>query len=221
MRVVIGEDSALVPRRPRAPARRRRPRDRRQGRRRAVARGRRSRGATRRRDRRHPHATRQHRRRRARRPDPAGRIPDARHPPALAAHRDASLGRARRSGGFGYLLKDRVLDVDDFLDCSDAGRERRLRPRPRGRQPPAQAARTRRAHSRTSRPASARCSRSWPKAAPTSASPSRLYLSERTDRDPRRQHPRQARLAPAAKHHRRVLAVVAYLREALQPSPLA
>ena len=27
------------------------------------------------------------------------------------------LGRARGRGGFGYLLKDRVLDVDDFLDA--------------------------------------------------------------------------------------------------------
>ena len=35
-------------------------------------------------------------------------------------------------GGFGYLLKDRVLDVDDFLDALRTGRRGRLRARPRG-----------------------------------------------------------------------------------------
>ena len=36
------------------------------------------------------------------------------------------------AGGFGYLLKDRVLDVDDFLDSLRRVAARRLRPRPGG-----------------------------------------------------------------------------------------
>ncbi len=47
------------------------------------------------------------------------------------------------SGGFGYLLKDRVLDVDDFLDVAPPGRRRRIGPRPRGRRPPARGPRRR------------------------------------------------------------------------------
>ena len=39
------------------------------------------------------------------------------HRAALPAHRDPALGRAGGGGRFGYLLKDRVLDVDDFLDA--------------------------------------------------------------------------------------------------------
>ena len=39
---------------------------------------------------------------------------------------------SERPEGFGYMLKDRVLDVDDFHDAA-AGRPRRHRRRPRGR----------------------------------------------------------------------------------------
>ena len=43
-----------------------------------------------------------------------------RRPRALAARRESLCGRARGSdGGFGYLLKDRVLDVGDFLEAAD------------------------------------------------------------------------------------------------------
>ena len=39
---------------------------------------------------------------------------------AFPARRDAPCGRPRRlGGGFGYLLKDRVLDVDDFLEAAE------------------------------------------------------------------------------------------------------
>ena len=39
---------------------------------------------------------------------------------ALPARREPPRGRARRlGGGFGYLLKDRVLDVDDFLEPAE------------------------------------------------------------------------------------------------------
>ena len=43
----------------------------------------------------------------------------ARRPAALPAHRDHPRGRPGRLGGFGYLLKDRVLDVDDFLAAAE------------------------------------------------------------------------------------------------------
>ena len=39
---------------------------------------------------------------------------------------------ADRAGAVGYLLKDRVADVDEFLDAPGPGRGRRHRARPRG-----------------------------------------------------------------------------------------
>ena len=62
-------------------------------------------------------------------------------------------------GGFGYLLKDRVLDVDDFLDAARRVAERRLGARPAGRGHAARRAGRGRARSTSSRRASARCSR--------------------------------------------------------------
>ena len=69
-------------------------------------------------DRRHPHATGRHRRRRT------GGAPTARARTRTwrsSCSRSTSRRGTRSSwssgGGFGYLLKDRVLDVDDFLDA--------------------------------------------------------------------------------------------------------
>ena len=42
---------------------------------------------------------------------------------------------ASGDGGVGYLLKDRVSDLDDFLAALAAGRRRRHRARPAGRRP--------------------------------------------------------------------------------------
>ncbi len=43
-------------------------------------------------------------------------------------------------GGFGYLLKDRVLDVDEFLEAAERVAPRRLGARSRGREAAALAA---------------------------------------------------------------------------------
>ena len=61
-------------------------------------------------------------------------------------------------GGFGYLLKDRVLDVDEFLDAAERVAARRLGARPAGRRL-AGRARAPTTGSPSSPSASARCSR--------------------------------------------------------------
>ncbi len=47
------------------------------------------------------------------------------------------ITQAGAEGGVGYLLKDRVADVDRFLDAGPAGGRRRLGAGPRGRGPAA------------------------------------------------------------------------------------
>ena len=61
-------------------------------------------------------------------------------------------------GGFGYLLKDRVLDVGDFLEAVERVSERRLRARPGSREASALAAPGGTTRSPSSRRASGRCS---------------------------------------------------------------
>jgi DNA-binding NarL/FixJ family response regulator len=121
------------------------------------------------------------------------------------------------TGGFGYLLKDRVLDVDDFLDALArvaAGGSaldpevvaRLLRPRaddsplalltPREREVLALMA-----EGRTN-----------------IGIAERLYLSERTVETHVASILAKLDLASSEADHRRVLAVVAYLREAVGPS---
>ena len=80
-------------------------------------------------------------------------------------------------GGFGYLLKDRVLDVEEFLGRG-TGRRRRVGARPAGRGEPALPAGGGRSPSSPS--ASARCSSLWQRASRTAAS--QAPLSERTHR---------------------------------------
>ena len=130
-----------------------------QGRRRRRARGRRARARSPTSRDRHPHAAGPRRRRRARSAALRARLPAARHPAALAALETRHSVELVASGGFGYLLKDRVLDVDDFLDALARVGRRRLGARPGGRRR-ACCARTRgRGAGAADRRASARCSR--------------------------------------------------------------
>jgi hypothetical protein len=49
-------------------------------------------------------------------------------------HAGRALDLFRRGGaGLGYLLKDRVTDMDDFVDAYPAGGSRRIRPQSRRR----------------------------------------------------------------------------------------
>jgi DNA-binding NarL/FixJ family response regulator len=121
------------------------------------------------------------------------------------------------TGGFGYLLKDRVLDVDDFLDALSrvaAGGSaldpevvgRLLRPRPADSALTLLTAREREvlalmAEGRTN-----------------VGIARRLYLSERTVETHVTSILAKLDLANSEADHRRVLAVVAFLRETLQPS---
>ena len=120
-------------------------------------------------------------------------------------------------GGFGYLLKDRVLDVDDFLDALSrvaAGGSaldpevvgRLLRPQPEGS---ALALVTPREREVLALMAEGRTNLGIA---------NRLYLSERTVETHVTSILAKLDLANTEEDHRRVLAVVAYLRGALQPS---
>jgi serine/threonine-protein kinase PknK len=117
-------------------------------------------------------------------------------------------------GGFGYLLKDRVLDVDDFLDALErvaAGGSaldpevvgRLLRPRP------ALDRLTAREREVLALMAEGRTN---------AAIARRLYLSERTVETHVASILGKLDLPSGEDDHRRVLAVVAYLRGVLLPS---
>jgi DNA-binding NarL/FixJ family response regulator len=124
------------------------------------------------------------------------------------------------TGGFGYLLKERVLDLDDFLDALTrvaAGGSaldpevvgRLIRPHP---QDEAIALLTPREREVLALMAEGRTNIGIAK---------RLYLSERTVETHVANILAKLDLAGSDEDHRRVLAVVAYLREALQPSPIS
>jgi DNA-binding NarL/FixJ family response regulator len=120
------------------------------------------------------------------------------------------------SGGFGYLLKDRVLDVDDFLDALSrvAAGGSALDPEVVGRllRPPPHASAlallTPREREVLALMAEGRTNVGIAK---------RLYLSERTIETHVASILSKLSLAGGQEDHRRVLAVVAYLRAALQP----
>jgi DNA-binding NarL/FixJ family response regulator len=120
------------------------------------------------------------------------------------------------SGGFGYLLKDRVLDVDDFLDAlsrvANGGSAldpevvgRLLRPHPHGS---TLALLTPREREVLALMAEGRTNVGIAK---------RLYLSERTVETHVASILAKLDLANSDEDHRRVLAVVAYLRGAGDP----
>ena len=121
------------------------------------------------------------------------------------------------TGGFGYLLKDRVLDVNDFLDAlsriADGGSAldpevvgRLLRPRA---DDSALALLTPREREVLSLMAEGRTNLGIAQ---------RLYLSERTVETHVASILAKLDLANGEADHRRVLAVVAYLREAPAPT---
>jgi len=121
------------------------------------------------------------------------------------------------TGGFGYLLKDRVLDVNDFLDAlsriADGGSAldpevvgRLLRPRA---DDSALALLTPREREVLSLMAEGRTNLGIAQ---------RLYLSERTVETHVASILAKLDLANGEPDHRRVLAVVAYLREAPAPT---
>ena len=114
-------------------------------------------------------------------------------------------------GGFGYLLKDRVLDVDDFLDAA-----RRVADGGSALDPQvvatliAPAAADERA--RRALPARARGARADGRG-PHQRRHRPAPVADREDRrDPRPHDPVEARAAGDSDDHRRVLAVLAYLR---------
>ncbi len=124
------------------------------------------------------------------------------------------------SGGFGYLLKDRILDVDDFLDSltrvASGGSaldpevvSRLIKP---STHTSALAALTTREVEVLALMAEGRTN---------IAIANRLYLSERTIETHVASILTKLNISSSDEDNRRVLAVVAYLREALQPSPLA
>jgi DNA-binding NarL/FixJ family response regulator len=124
------------------------------------------------------------------------------------------------SGGFGYLLKDRILDVDDFLDSltrvANGGSaldpevvSRLIKPSTHTN---ALAALTAREVEVLALMAEGRTNIAIAK---------RLYLSERTIETHIASILTKLNISSSDEDNRRVLAVVAYLREALQPSPLA
>ena len=123
------------------------------------------------------------------------------------------------TGGFGYLLKERVLDLDDFLEALTrvaAGGSaldpevvgRLLRPHPHDT---AIALLTPREREVLALMAEGRTN---------VGIANRLYLSERTVETHVASILAKLDLANTEEDHRRVLAVVAYLREALYPPPI-
>jgi len=119
-------------------------------------------------------------------------------------------------GGFGYLLKDRVLDVDDFLDALTrvAGGGSALDPEVVGRllrPQQALAPLTAREREVLALMAEGRTNVGIAK---------RLYLSERTVETHVASILGKLDLASGEEDHRRVLAVIAYLSSLPSPGPL-
>jgi len=119
-------------------------------------------------------------------------------------------------GGFGYLLKDRVLDVDDFLDALTrvAGGGSALDPEVVGRllrPQQALAPLTAREREVLALMAEGRTNMGIAK---------RLYLSERTVETHVASILGKLDLASGEEDHRRVLAVIAYLSSLPSPGPL-
>ena len=127
------------------------------------------------------------------------------------AHAVRLLGDGR--GGVGYLLKERVAAVDDLLDAVDRvgrGGPRWIR-RSWQRSWAGVELETR---STISRRASARSSSSWPRADPIAAIASRLIVGDKTVETHVASILSKLGLEEAPDDHRRVLAVLSWLRRA-------
>jgi DNA-binding NarL/FixJ family response regulator len=114
--------------------------------------------------------------------------------------------------GFGYLLKDRVLEIDDFLDAvRRVGRggsavDPAVIARLMGRRPPDSAV-----HQLSSREREVLALMAEGRS--NQAICAKLFLSPKTVETHVHRILQKLDLAPAAEDHRRVLAVLAYLRE--------
>ena len=115
--------------------------------------------------------------------------------------------------GIGYLLKDRVGDLAEFVERGATSGLRWLGRRPRGRlghaRTPTPARSARRAHA-----ARARGPRAHGRGPIQPRHRVELVVGREDRRDQRRGHPLQARVEDAPDDHRRVLAVLSWLRRA-------
>ena len=115
-----------------------------------------------------------------------------------------------RLGGFGYLLKDRVLDVADFLDAAERVGERWVGTRPQGRGDPCIAWRRRRPPG-TVTEREREVLALMAEGLTNAAIGRRLYLSERTVEGHVRHIFMKLDIPHSEDTHRRVLAVLAQL----------
>ena len=115
------------------------------------------------------------------------------------------------AAGIGYLLKDRVADVSDFVEALERVAVGRHRARPRGgdtahrRDPPHRLA------LRPDRPRARGARRSWPKDAPTRPSPRALVVTEGAVEKHVANIFSKLDLPVSENDHRRVLAVLRFL----------
>ena len=98
--------------------------------------------------------------------------------------------------GVGYLLKDRVADVGEFVDALRRVGGRRHRARPRGRRPAARPQPARRPARRADPARAARCSALMAEGRSNAAIAAAAGRQRRRGREAREQHLHQARAAP-------------------------
>ena len=123
-----------------------------------------------------------------------------------------SLELLTGGGGFGYLLKDRVLDVDDFLEAAERVAPRRLGARSRGRR------RARRRRRRADDPLAELTARErevlglMAEGRSNAGIARRLWLTEKTVETHVRAILSKLDLQASGDDNRRVLAVLTFLR---------
>ena len=115
-------------------------------------------------------------------------------------------------GGFGYLLKDRVLDVGEFLEAAERVRRRRLRARSRGREAAAHAAAERTIALAELTPREREVLGLVAEGRTNAGIAKELWLTEKTVETHVRSILGKLDLPQDGDTHRRVLAVVTYLR---------
>ena len=125
--------------------------------------------------------------------------------------RYASELLAGDSGSIGYLLKDRIADVGEFVEAVRRVGGGRCGARPRGRRADPRPLASPRPPRRACRPVSARCSGSWPRVAATRPSPPQLVVSDGAVEKHVGNIFMKLDLAPTEGDHRRVLAVLRWL----------